>query len=157
MQMNLTIGMESLPEMAIGLFEGAFAEPLRQKLRGAGLSLTRQRLALGSLLFLSGDRHVTVEMLCQEANTLGLPLTSNAVASGLRQFVKAGLLREVALYGSTIWYDTNIGPHCHFYDEDAGRLYDMPENLIPQFFLPVYGDIDVIGVDVIVRMRRPQP
>lgn len=33
------------------------------RLKDAGLRPTRQRIALGALLFGSGDRHVTAEML----------------------------------------------------------------------------------------------
>ncbi len=37
-------------------------------LRDAGMRLTRQRIALGRLLYASGDRHLTAEMLHEEAN-----------------------------------------------------------------------------------------
>jgi hypothetical protein len=46
-------------------------------------------------------------------------------------------LREIALYGATVWYDTNSGSHFHFYDEDAKLLFETPEHLIPLLNLPV--------------------
>jgi Fur family iron response transcriptional regulator len=127
---------------------------MRAKLQMAGLSPNAQRLALCRLLFMSGDRHATGEMLWREARAMGLPLTPKTITAGLRQFAEAKLLREVALYGATVWYDTNTGAHCHFYDEETGMLYDMPEHVMPRFELPPSEGIDVVGVDLIVRIRR---
>jgi Fur family transcriptional regulator, iron response regulator len=39
----------------------------------AGLRPTRQRLALGRILFAKGDRHVTAEMLYEEASQANVP------------------------------------------------------------------------------------
>jgi hypothetical protein len=47
---------------------GCLVHNLRHKLRHAGLRPTRQRVGLGWLLFARGDRHVTAEMLYEEAN-----------------------------------------------------------------------------------------
>ena len=44
---------------------------IAQLLRGAGLRPTRQRLALGALLFEGEDRHVTAELLHAEAVAIG--------------------------------------------------------------------------------------
>jgi Fur family iron response transcriptional regulator len=41
---------------------------LRDKLRRVGLRPTRQRVSLGWLLFGKGDRHITAEMLFDEAS-----------------------------------------------------------------------------------------
>ncbi len=40
---------------------------VKAKLRDVGLRPTRQRMALGWILFAKGDRHVTAEMLYEEA------------------------------------------------------------------------------------------
>jgi Fur family iron response transcriptional regulator len=127
---------------------------MRAKLEMAALSTTPQRLALCSLLFMASDRHVTAEMLCREASAMDLPLTPKGVRAALQEFTRAGLLREVALYGATVWYDTNTGSHFHFYDKDAKLLFDMPAAMIPLFQLPESQGFDVVGVDLIVRIRR---
>jgi Fur family iron response transcriptional regulator len=127
---------------------------MRAKLQMAALSATPQRLALCSLLFMASERHVTAEMLSREATAMDLPLTAKDVRAGLQEFTRTGLLREVALYGATVWYDTNTGSHFHFYDEDAKLLFDMPEEMIPLFKLPDAQGFDVVGVDLIVRIRR---
>jgi Fur family iron response transcriptional regulator len=127
---------------------------MRAKLQMAALGATPQRLALCSLLFMASDRHVTAEMLSREASAMDLPLTPKSVKAGLQEFTRAGLVREVALYGATVWYDTNTGSHFHFYDEDAKLLFDMPDAMIPLFNLPAAEAFDVVGVDLIVRIRR---
>ncbi|WP_369075603.1 hypothetical protein, partial [Longicatena caecimuris] len=48
---------------------------LRMRLRDAGLRPTRQRIALGWLLFGKGDRHVTAERLYDEATSARVPLS----------------------------------------------------------------------------------
>lgn len=151
---EMTDGGEScdLEERADG------SDPIRrhmcEKLQMAALCATPQRLALCSLLFMASDRHVTAEMLSREASAMDLPLTTKEVKAGLQEFTGAGLLREVALYGATVWYDTNTGSHFHFYDEDAKLLFDMPETMIPLFKLPDAQGFDVVAVDLIVRIRR---
>ena len=42
---------------------GTLPIAIEVRLRGAGLRPTRQRVALGDLLFAKGDRHLTVEEL----------------------------------------------------------------------------------------------
>ena len=83
---------------------------VRDRLQSAGLRPTRQRMALGWLLFGKGDRHVTAEALFEEARGSKTALSLATVYNTLRQFSEASLLREIAVYGSRIWYDTNTGP-----------------------------------------------
>ena len=131
---------------------GALARLVRSKLREVELRPTRQRVSLASLLFVAGDRHVTVDQLFAEATALRMPLSRATVYNTLHQFVAAGLVREIALYGSKVWYDTKTGSHCHFFDEDAAELFDMPLDLAPQLnFEPPKGK-KVVGVDIIVRL-----
>src|SRR3712207_5019495 len=48
---------------------------LRDKLRRVGLRPTRQRVSLGWLLFGKGDRHITAEMLFDEATRARVPVS----------------------------------------------------------------------------------
>jgi Fur family iron response transcriptional regulator len=131
---------------------GALARLVKEKLRSVELRPTRQRISLASLLFVAGERHVTVDQLFAEAQSLKMPLSRATVYNTLHQFVAAGLVREIALYGSKVWYDTKTGSHCHYYDEDMTSLYDMPEDLTQQLrFTPPKGK-KVVGVDIIVRL-----
>lgn len=131
---------------------GALAKLVKEKLRTVDLRPTRQRISLASLLFVAGDRHVTVDQLFAEAQALKMPLSRATVYNTLHQFVAAGLVREIALYGSKVWYDTKTGSHCHYYDEDRANLFDMPVDLTHQLkFTPPKGK-KIVGVDIIVRL-----
>ncbi len=132
--------------------DGALARLVREKLRAVDLRPTRQRISLASLLFVAGDRHVTVDQLFDEAKALRMPLSRATVYNTLHQFVAAGLVREIALYGSKVWYDTKTGSHCHFYDEAKADLFDMPEDVAKQLAIVPPKGKKIVGVDVIVRL-----
>ena len=66
---------------------------LRERLRRAGLRPTRQRLSLGWLLFGRGDRHLTAEMLYDEAMRAKVPVSPAHVYNTLHPFTAAGLLQ----------------------------------------------------------------
>jgi Fur family transcriptional regulator, iron response regulator len=84
-------------------------------LRRAGLRPTRQRVALAALLFGNGDRHVTAEILHEEAVKAGERVSLATVYNTLHQFERAGLLREIAIGGQRAYFDTNISNHNHFF------------------------------------------
>lgn len=123
-------------------------------LRQANLRPTRQRLLLGRLLFASVDRHVSADELYEEARHARPPLSRATVYNTLRQFVEAGLLREVALFGGKTLYDTQIGSHSHFYVQETNELINIPEESAPE--VEVHGPFadDVLTVDVLIRLRR---
>jgi len=129
--------------------------PVLERLRGAGLRPTRQRLALARLLFDGRDRHVTAEMLHAEAAEASIRVSLATVYNTLHQFTGAGLLREVVVEPGRSYFDTNISDHHHFYDEDVGLLQDIPgdEVTIANLPRPPQGSA-VSRVDVIVRVRK---
>jgi Fur family iron response transcriptional regulator len=125
-----------------------------ERLRVAGLRPTRQRRLLADLLFQHGHRHVTAELLHQEAKEAGCPVSLATVYNALHQFTDAGLLQQVIVEPSQSYFDTNIDPHQHFYDEEDGRLTDISAHIsvsgLPQ---PPKGT-KIARVDVVVRIRR---
>nr|PZN87171.1 MAG: transcriptional repressor [Pseudomonadota bacterium] len=126
---------------------------LAQFLRRAGLRPTRQRLALGALLFGAEDRHVTAEMLHAEALAAGERVSLATVYNTLHQFKRAGLLREIAIDGSKAYFDTNTSNHNHFLIESEGRLIDIPDDSITIDRLPEPPEgMRISHVDVVVRL-----
>ena len=99
---------------------------VKAKLRDVGLRPTRQRMALGWILFAKGDRHVTAEMLYEEATRAKVPVSLATVYNTLHQFTEVGLLRQVAVDGSKAYFDTNNSEHHHFFIEDQNDLMDIP-------------------------------
>jgi Fur family transcriptional regulator, iron response regulator len=128
---------------------------VKAKLREVGLRPTRQRMALGWILFAKGDRHVTAEMLYEEANHAKVPVSLATVYNTLHQFTEVGLLRQVAIDGSKAYFDTNNSEHHHFFIEDQNDLMDIPSSDVVVGKAPVPPDgYEIARIDVVVRLRR---
>jgi Fur family iron response transcriptional regulator len=128
---------------------------LRDTLRRGGHRPTRQRVSLGWLLFGKGDRHVTAEMLYEEAMRARVPVSLATVYNTLHQFTEAGLLRQLAVDGPKAYFDTNATDHHHFFIEKDDVLMDVPSQDIAVSDLPPAPDgYEVARVDVVVRLRR---
>jgi len=109
---------------------------VNEMLQAAGLRPTRQRMALGWLLFGKGARHLTVY------NTLN-------------QLTDAGLLRQVSVDGTKTYFDTNVTAHHHFYLEHNHELVDIPD---PHLVLSQVPDVpdgyEISRIDMVVRLRK---
>jgi len=128
------------------------------RLRDAGLRPTRQRLALGRLLFEGGDRHLTAEVLHEEAQAAGVSVSLATVYNTLHQFTEAGLLREVVVDSARTYFDTNTSDHHHFFFEDNGALMDIDGERIAVSGLPdAPAGTGISRVDVIVRLSGSGP
>lgn len=126
----------------------------QQRLIAAGLRPTRPRLQLARLLFAHRDRHVTAEMLAQEAVAAGLKCASATVYNVLNAFARAGLVREVAVDGTRTWFDTNTGTHHHFVGPD-GRPTDIEAGLVEIGRVPeAPPGHRIAAVEIIVRLAR---
>jgi Fur family iron response transcriptional regulator len=124
-----------------------------ERLRGAGLRPTRQRLALARLLFENGHRHVSAEQLHGEALASSVRVSLATVYNTLHQFTTAGLLTEVVVEPGRSYFDTNIDDHHHFFFEDSGLLQDIPGDRVVVNDLPTPPDgMAVRRVDVIIRV-----
>lgn len=125
----------------------------KEMLRRAGLRPTRQRIDLARILFGSGERHVTAEMLHAEALGHKVSVSLATVYNTLHQFTECGLLREVAIEGSKTYFDTNTSDHHHFYFERDGKLIDIHGEHIALMSLPEAPDgMEISRVDVLIRL-----
>lgn len=124
------------------------------RLREVGLRPTRQRLALARLLFDSGDRHVTAEMLHTEVLATGMRVSLATVYNTLHQFTEVGLLREIVVEAGRSYFDTNTTAHHHFFHEVNGSLTDIPGDQIALGAVPQAPEgTRIKSVDVIVRLE----
>jgi Fur family transcriptional regulator, iron response regulator len=114
----------------------AFSCPTRSidvRLRDAGLRPTRQRIALGGLLFAKGDRHLTAEDLHEEA----------------------GMLRVLAVETAKTYFDTNTSDHHHFFVEGDSEVLDIDTGDVEVGNLPEPPEgMEIAHVDVIIRLRK---
>ena len=123
-------------------------------LRIAGLRPTRQRIALADLLFSKGDRHISAEILFEEAVLAKVPVSLATVYNTLHQFTDAGLLKAISIESSKTYFDTNTGQHHHFYIEDTNEVIDMPAETVAVEKLPALPEgTELTSIDVVVRVR----
>jgi len=127
---------------------------VRRKLGDAGVRPTRQRVDLARVIFAAGDRHFTAEMLYQETRSIRFAPTLGTIYNTLNEFVRCGLLREIAIYDSKLWYDTKTGPHFHFYHEDSEELWDIPDERLPKIDISAPEGMRIASIDVIVRLEK---
>jgi len=124
-------------------------------LRSADLRPTRQRIAIGRLLFAGEDRHVTAELMHEEATAAGERISLATVYNTLHQFERAGLIRELAIDGAKTYFDTNTSNHNHFYIENEGRVIDIPSDGVSVVGVPAPPQGTRIShVDVVVRLVK---
>lgn len=128
------------------------------RVRGAGLRPTRQRIALASLLFAKGDRHLTAEELHEEAQGAGFPVSLATVYNTLHQFTDAGMLRILAVEGARTYFDTNTSDHHHFYVEGENKVLDISGGPVSVLNLPEPpAGFEIANVDIVVRLRPKRP
>ena len=128
---------------------------LRSRLRKAGMRPTRQRLALGWLLYGKGHRHLTAEKLHEEAVESRVPVSLATIYNTLHQFTRAGLLREIATDGAKTHFDTNTTDHHHFLFESSNELTDFPTSSLEIGRLPeVPEGMEIARIDVVVRLKK---
>jgi Fur family iron response transcriptional regulator len=143
------------PSAMRGELNGCPWHDVRAMLRRVGLRPTRQRMSLGWILFAKGDRHVTAELLYEEATRAKVPVSLATVYNTLHQFTEVGLLRQVAVDGSKSYFDTNASEHHHFFVEGEDALVDIPGAQVLVDKLPPAPDgYEIARVDVVVRLRR---
>jgi Fur family transcriptional regulator, iron response regulator len=130
---------------------------IKEKLRKVGLRPTRQRMTLGWILFARGDRHVTAEMLYEEAIRAEVPVSLATVYNTLHQLADVGLLRQIAVDSSKTYFDTNNSTHHHFFIEGENDLMDIPtSNLLTDKTPTPPEGYEITRIDVVVRLRRKQ-
>jgi len=127
---------------------------IRSMLLNVGLRPTRQRLALGAILFAKGDQHMSAEMLHVEAIKGKISISLATVYNTLHQFTKVGLLREVTVDGTKTYFDTNVSPHHHFFVEGGNELIDIPDAAVRVGTPTLPEGYQLACIEVVIRLRR---
>lgn len=130
------------------------ADTVSQTLRSHGVIPTAQRVRIGRLV-LTRPAHFSAEQLYEQVNENGAGVSKATVYNTLGLFVEKGLLRQVLVDPSKVFYDSKMAPHHHFYDVESGELADIDASEIQIGDLPETSeDFEIEGVDVVVRIRR---
>jgi Fur family transcriptional regulator, iron response regulator len=130
------------------------AEAVADLLRRRGIIPTAQRVLIGQELLLR-PQHVSAEQLLARVNAKGDLVSKATVYNTLGLFAEKGLIREVIIDPSKLFYDTNTSPHHHMYCLDDGTLEDVASEDVGIQRLPdLPSGLRVEGVDVVIRVRR---
>ena len=125
-----------------------------ERLRAYDILPTQQRLQIAQVLLVR-DQHVSADQVLEQVNAAGSRVSKATVYNTLGLFAQKGILREVNVDPSRVFYDTNNSQHHHFYNIDTGELSDIDPAEIPVEQLPDAPEGSVIdGVEVIVRVRH---
>jgi Fur family iron response transcriptional regulator len=118
-----------------------------------GHKVTSQRVALAEIIF-ARPQHLSADALLELARAAGVRVSKATVYNTLNLFAECGVVREVNVDGSRIYYDSTTHPHHHLFNMDTGELTDLPEDSVRLAELPpLPDDTEAVGVDVIVKVR----
>lgn len=122
-------------------------------LASSGITPTPQRVEIAKILFVR-PQHLSAEQVIGVLKQGDLAVSKATVYNTLGLFAEKGLVREVIVDPSKVFYDSNCTDHHHFYDVDSCTLTDIDAREIVIDGLPdVPRGKAVDRVDVIVRVR----
>lgn len=126
---------------------------LSERLRSHGISPTHQRIEIANALF-SRCEHQSADQIMATVNVHHSETSKATVYNTLRLFLEKGLVREVIVDPSKVFYDPNTVPHHHFYNLVSGELTDIPADALQVEGMPALpAGMLAESIDVIVRIR----
>ena len=129
-------------------------ENIVNKLKSAGVTPTTQRVEIAQILF-ARPQHLSAEQILKMVNKGRSTASKATVYNTLGLFAKKGLVREVIVDPSKIFYDSNISRHFHFFNTDTCELTDIPVDEIHIDKLPELPQgTESSGIEVIVRIKN---
>ncbi len=130
------------------------ARDIGEQLREAGITPTQQRVQIAEILF-ARPQHMSADQILAVVNNDG-PIASKAtIYNTLGLFARKGLVREVIVDPSKVFYDSNTGEHHHFYNVDSGELTDIDAREVMISNLPELPEhTQPAGIDIIFRVRK---
>ena len=139
------------------LYQSTFPIPraeIAERLRSHGIAPTHQRIEIANALFTRCE-HQSADQIMAVVNAHHSETSKATVYNTLRLFLEKGLVREVIVDPSKIFYDPNTAPHHHFYNLDSGELTDIPVDSLQVSGLPTLPvGMMAESIDVIVRIRQ---
>lgn len=144
---------QSRPDLPDNSNVGAEREHATRVLASRNITPTPQRVEIARIL-LAKPQHLSAEQVLCALKQGELTVSKATVYNTLGLFAAEGLVREVIVDPSKVFYDSNCTDHHHFYDIDSCTLADIDAREVDIEGLPDVPEGKVIDrVDVIVRVR----
>lgn len=96
-----------------------------EKLESSSLKSTMQRKSLIKIIFGDGNAHYTVDDVYKKAKQNKIKISLATVYNSLNLFKDLGILKILTTSTDTIFYDTNLNDHHHFFCKKTGKLIDV--------------------------------
>ncbi len=113
---------------------------------------TPQRVEIATVM-LAEARHLSADQVLGQV--AGGGVSKATVYNTLGLFAARGLLRQVVVDSTKLFYDSNTTEHFHFYNVDDGTLTDVAAPEIPLEQLPQAPDGTCTeSVDLVIRIRN---
>jgi Fur family iron response transcriptional regulator len=123
------------------------------ELRAHGITPTQQRVDIARILF-ARPQHLSAEQVLSIVNQDGQVVSKATIYNTLNLFARKGLVREVIVDPSKVFYDSNTSNHHHFFNIDTGELMDIDSSELKLDQLPnLPQGTEADGVDIIIRVR----
>jgi len=123
-------------------------------LREHQIAPTQQRVEIAQIL-LASHQHMSAEQLLLVVNEERNKVSKATVYNTLGLFARKGLVKELIIDPTKVYYDSNISNHHHFYNVDTGELHDIEENSVNMGELPTAPiGTRPEGVEVIIKVRQ---
>jgi Fur family iron response transcriptional regulator len=133
------------------------AQDMAGMLKEYGILPTQQRLMIARVLF-ARHQHLSADQIMNRVNEGRDHVSKATVYNTLGLFARNGLIREVIVDPTRVFYDPNTSNHHHFFNIDTGELTDIESEHLQLSELPDLPEGTVTaGVDVIIRIRRESP
>lgn len=128
-------------------------EAVTGKLRAHGVGPTHQRIEIAHALF-SRMEHLSADQVLAIVNQHHAETSKATVYNTLKLFVETGLVREVIVDPTKVFYDPNVEPHHHLFDVETGEITDIDATAISITGLPdLPPGKTCAGIDLIIRVR----
>ena len=130
---------------------------VEQRLRDHRLRPTKARIRIGMML-LESPKHLSADQIFDRLIKHGHCISKATVYNTLNVFAKYGVVNEVAVDPTRMYYDSTTSPHHHFYNIDTGQLTDIPrENLSVENIPRLPDNTEIEDLEIVIKIKNKQP
>ena len=129
---------------------------VEQRLRDHRLRPTKARIRIGMML-LESPKHLSADQIFDKLIEHGHCISKATVYNTLNVFAKHGMVSEVAVDPTRMYYDSTTLPHHHFYNIDTGQLTDIPrENLSVENIPRLPDNTEIEDLEIVIKIKNKQ-